>query len=50
MTEHRLTSPQIQAFAQHLLLEEKSAATIEKYIRDVHAFACCWMGEKSVRS
>ena len=47
MTEHRLTSPQIQAFAQHLLLEEKSAATIEKYIRDVHAFAC-WLDGREI--
>ena len=39
MAEHRLTPLQIHAFARHLLLEEKSAATIEKYLRDVRAFA-----------
>ena len=39
MTEHRLAPPQIQAFAHHLLQEEKSPATIEKYLRDVQAFA-----------
>ena len=47
MTEHTLTPMQIQAFARHLQLEEKSAATIEKYLRDVRAYAitvpalCC---------
>ena len=39
MAEHRLTPLQIHAFARHLLLEEKSAATIEKYLRNVRAFA-----------
>lgn len=39
MAEHRLTPLQIHAFARHLLLEKKSAATIEKYLRDVRAFA-----------
>ena len=35
MSEHKLTPLQIQAFARHLLLEEKSAATMEKYLRDI---------------
>ena len=39
MAEHRLTPLQIHAFARHLLLEKKSAATIEKYLRNVRAFA-----------
>ena len=39
MTEDRLTPLQIQAFARHLRLEEKSEATMEKYLRDVRAFA-----------
>ena len=42
MSEHKLTPLQIQAFARHLLLEEKSAATMEKYLRDIRAFAC-WL-------
>ena len=50
MTEHRLTSPQIQAFAQHLLLEEKSAATIENISGTSMPSPAGWMGEKSVRS
>ena len=34
-----LTAAVIAAFKHHLILEERSAATIEKYIRDVSAFA-----------
>lgn len=34
LTEHHL-----EAFRDHLLREEKSAATIEKYLRDVRAFS-----------
>lgn len=34
-----LTEEQIKAFFNHLRLEEKSANTIEKYSRDVNAFA-----------
>ena len=37
MTEDRLTPLQIQAFARHLRLEEKSEATLEKYLRDIRA-------------
>lgn len=29
---------QIQAFQDHLVLDEKSSATVEKYVRDAHAF------------
>ena len=47
MSEHKLTPPQIQAFARHLLLEEKSAATMEKYLRDIRAFAC-WLGDREI--
>ena len=39
MTEDRLTPLQIQAFARHLRLEEKSEATMEKNLRDIRAFA-----------
>lgn len=38
MSERRLTEQQIQVFRQYLISEEKSAATVEKYIRDVRAF------------
>ena len=33
-----LTAAEIAEFKDHLTLEERSAATIEKYIRDVSAF------------
>ena len=39
MSEQRLTGYQIQGYAQHLKLEEKSEATLEKYLRDIRAFA-----------
>ena len=39
MSEQRLTGYQIQGYAQHLKLEEKSEATMEKYLRDIRAFA-----------
>ena len=34
-----LTENQISTFAAHLKSEEKSENTVEKYIRDVRAFA-----------
>lgn len=34
-----ITAIEIAAFKKHLILEERSAATVEKYIRDVNAFA-----------
>ena len=39
MNQRTLTSSHIQSFRRHLLREEKSAATVEKYLRDVRAFA-----------
>ena len=39
MTEHILNHCKINAFAHFLQREEKSDATIEKYIRDVQALA-----------
>ena len=39
MSEQGLTGYQIQGYAQHLKLEEKSEATMEKYLRDIRAFA-----------
>ena len=38
MPETKLTQMHLTAFEKHLLKEEKSAATIEKYLRDVRAF------------
>ena len=39
MQERNITQSQIQLFHQHLIREEKSSATVEKYLRDVRAFA-----------
>ena len=33
-----ITAKTIAEFKEHLILEERSTATIEKYIRDVNAF------------
>ena len=42
-----ITAQQIQAFSAYLLEEEKSAATLEKYLRDVCAFRA-FLKEKDV--
>lgn len=34
-----LTAAEIAEFTEHLVFEERSAATVEKYVRDVRAFA-----------
>ena len=39
MEERIITTKIIEKFKNHLILEERSRATIEKYIRDVKAFA-----------
>ena len=39
MNKYRPISEHIQAYANNLRLEEKSAATIEKYLRDIRGFA-----------
>ena len=39
MEERKLTESKIRAFCQHLIQEEKSTATVEKYLRDARAFA-----------
>lgn len=39
MQERKLTQDQLQAFRQYLIQEEKSAATVGKYLRDARAFA-----------
>ena len=38
MEERIINQRQIQQFSQYLAQEEKSAATVEKYLRDVQAF------------
>lgn len=47
MDEHVLTQEKIERFREYLILEEKSAATVEKYIRDVRAFSV-FMGNLNV--
>ncbi len=47
MNERRFTEQQIGAFHQYLIQEEKSMATVEKYLRDVRAFTV-YVGEKDV--
>ena len=37
MSERILTENDISAFREYLVLEEKSRATVEKYLRDVRA-------------
>ena len=39
MKERIITASAIAEFKEHLILEERSAATVEKYLRDVKAFA-----------
>ena len=43
----QLKSAQILKFKKHLIEEEKSKATLEKYVRDIEAFHA-WIGEKDL--
>ena len=45
--ENIFTEEQMQGFRAHLRLEERAPATIEKYLRDVRAFAA-WLGGRDV--
>ena len=47
MKNHQLTQQQIRAYAHHLQMEEKSGATMEKYLRDIRAFAC-WLDGRDI--
>lgn len=47
MNNSTLTPCHITDYARFLLEEERAAATVEKYIRDIRAFAS-WLGEKEV--
>ena len=42
MSNYKVNTEQISAFGRHLQIEERSAGTIEKYLRDVGAFAA-WL-------
>ena len=45
MDERRLEQAAIARFREHLILEEKSPATVEKYLRDIRAFAVYMRGK-----
>lgn len=45
MNERTITCTQLDAFCQNLTQDEKSTATVEKYLRDVRAFAVFLGGE-----
>ena len=47
MKERHLSGKKLHAFRQYLLQEEKSTATVEKYLRDARAFAV-YVGKKPV--
>ena len=47
MNEYKLTSKHIQLYADHLRLEEKGAATIEKYLRDIRTFSL-WLEQRTL--
>jgi len=47
MKQRLLTEQMINKFRLHLIYEEKSSVTIQKYIQDVKAFRC-FLGEKEV--
>jgi len=42
MTKRKLTPERIAAYAQHLYAEERAPGTVEKYLRDIRAFAA-WL-------
>lgn len=47
MEERKIAEAQIESFCQCLIREEKSTATVEKYLRDVRAFSA-FIGEKTI--
>lgn len=47
MSERKITPEQINAYRRHLLTEERSEATIEKYVRDTNAFVT-WLNGRTV--
>lgn len=47
MSECKFISEYIQMYGEHLRQEEKSAATMEKYLRHIRAFTI-WLGERPI--
>ena len=47
MEEKMITPERLESFHQYLVQEEKSTATVEKYLRDVRAFSV-YMGNRAV--
>ena len=47
MMDHQLTVEQFSSFKEYLLMEERGAGTIEKYLRDVRDFAA-WLDGRPV--
>lgn len=47
MKNRQLTQQQIRAYAHYLQMEEKSGATMEKYLRDIQAFAS-WLDGRDI--
>lgn len=47
MNRYRLTTKEIDAYDRHLIAEERSAGTREKYLRDIRAFAG-WLNGRAV--
>lgn len=47
MSERKITPEQINAYRRHLLTEERSEATVEKYLRDIKAFSA-WLKGRAV--
>ena len=45
MKERYLTEKLICAFREHLVMEEKSRHTVEKYVRDIRAFSAFLNGK-----
>lgn len=49
MEDHRLTTERIAAYGRYLCGEERAPATVEKYLRDIRAFACWLEGGPATR-
>ena len=47
MNRKKLTEEQIAAYGQYLRTEERSGGTVEKYLRDIRAFAR-WLEDRPV--
>lgn len=47
MENYRISNAQITEFYQYLHAEERASGTVEKYLRDIRAFAA-WLGERAL--